>query len=127
MGALRLRDLKGNYLRTAPAGTRTTPPLIEKLGLWIDPDGVMFLPEGTAASTNIVKPENASADFLFCPANELFSMRLADELKVPVPQVSLRHPLGCTGLRGESRTAFGTRSFVAHECRLAGCHFQGHW
>ncbi len=29
MGALRLRDLKGNYLRTAPAGTRTTPPLIE--------------------------------------------------------------------------------------------------
>ncbi|GAB1392992.1 type II toxin-antitoxin system HipA family toxin [Rhodocyclaceae bacterium] len=29
MGALRLRDLKGNYLRTTPAGTRTTPPLIE--------------------------------------------------------------------------------------------------
>lgn len=63
----------------------------EKLGLRIDPDGVMFLPEGTAASTHIVKPENASADFPFCPANEFFCMRLADELKVPVPQVSLRH------------------------------------
>lgn len=63
----------------------------EKLGLRIDPDGAMFLPEGTAASTHIVKPENASADFPFCPANEFFCMRLADELKVPVPQVSLRH------------------------------------
>ncbi len=63
----------------------------EKLGLRIDPDGVMLLPEGTAASTHIVKPENASADFPFCPANEFFCMRLADELKVPVPQVSLRH------------------------------------
>lgn len=63
----------------------------EKLALRIDPDGVMLLPEGTAASTHIVKPENASADFPFCPANEFFCMRLADELKVPVPQVSLRH------------------------------------
>ncbi len=63
----------------------------EKLGLRIDPDGVMLLPEGTAASTHIVKPENGSADFPFCPANEFFCMRLADELKVPVPQVSLRH------------------------------------
>jgi len=63
----------------------------EKLGLRLDPDGAMFLPEGTAASTHIVKPENASADFPFCPANEFFCMRLADELKVPVPQVSLRH------------------------------------
>jgi serine/threonine-protein kinase HipA len=63
----------------------------EKLGLRLDPDGAMFLPEGTAASTHIVKPENASADFPFCPANEFFCMRLADELKVPVPKVSLRH------------------------------------
>jgi serine/threonine-protein kinase HipA len=63
----------------------------EKLGLRLDPDGAMFLPEGTAAPTHIVKPENASADFPFCPANEFFCMRLADELKVPVPKVSLRH------------------------------------
>lgn len=29
LGALRLRDDKGNYLRTAPAGVRVTPPLVE--------------------------------------------------------------------------------------------------
>ncbi|MEW6514978.1 MAG: HipA domain-containing protein [Pseudomonadota bacterium] len=63
----------------------------EKLGLRIDAQGAMFLPEGTAASTHIVKPENASADFPFCPANEFFCMRLAAELKVPVPQVDLLH------------------------------------
>lgn len=63
----------------------------EKLGLRIDAHGAMFLPEGTAASTHIVKPENASADFAFCPANEFFCMRLAAELKVPVPSVDLRH------------------------------------
>ncbi|MDX9944163.1 MAG: HipA domain-containing protein [Azonexus sp.] len=63
----------------------------EKLGLRIDAHGSMFLPEGTAASTHIVKPENASADFPFCPANEFFCMRLAAELKVPVPQVDLLH------------------------------------
>lgn len=63
----------------------------EKLGLRIDAHGAMFLPEGTAASTHIVKPENASADFPFCPANEFFCMRLAAELKVPVPQVDLLH------------------------------------
>lgn len=63
----------------------------EKLGLRIDTHGAMFLPEGTAASTHIVKPENASADFPFCPANEFFCMRLASELKVPVPEVNLLH------------------------------------
>lgn len=63
----------------------------EKLGLRIDAHGAMFLPEGTAASTHIVKPENASADFPFCPANEFFCMRLAAELKVPVPLVDLLH------------------------------------
>ncbi len=63
----------------------------EKLGLRIDTQGAMFLPEGTAASTHIVKPENASADFPFCPANEFFCMRLAAELKVPVPNVDLKH------------------------------------
>ncbi|WIM06273.1 MAG: HipA domain-containing protein [Candidatus Nitricoxidivorans perseverans] len=63
----------------------------EKLGLRIDAYGAMFLPEGTAASTHIVKPENASADFPFCPANEFFCMRLAAELKVPVPLVDLLH------------------------------------
>lgn len=63
----------------------------EKLGLRIDASGAMFLPEGSAPSTHIVKPENASADFPHCPANEFFCMRLAHELKVPVPAVGLLH------------------------------------
>lgn len=63
----------------------------EKLGLRIAANGDLFLPEGTAASTHIVKPENASADFPFCPANEFFCMRLAAELKLPVPLVDLLH------------------------------------
>ena len=63
----------------------------EKLGLRIDAHGAMFLPEGTAASTHIVKPENASLDFPLCPANEFFCMRLAAELGVPVPGVDLLH------------------------------------
>lgn len=63
----------------------------EKLGLHIDAHGAMFLPEGSAPSTHIVKPENASADFPHCPANEFFCMRLARELKVPVPAVGLLH------------------------------------
>ncbi|MFZ3221848.1 MAG: HipA domain-containing protein [Rugosibacter sp.] len=63
----------------------------EKLGLRIDANGAMLLPEGSAPSTHIVKPENASADFPHCPANEFFCMRLAHELKVPVPAVGLLH------------------------------------
>lgn len=63
----------------------------EKLGLRIEATGQIFLPEGTAASTHIVKPENASSDFPFCPANEFFCMRLARLLGLPVPEVDLLH------------------------------------
>lgn len=63
----------------------------EKLGLRIDASGALFLPEGIAASTHIVKPENASLDFPFCPANEFFCMRLASELGIRVPAVDLLH------------------------------------
>ena len=63
----------------------------EKLGLLIRDDGSMFLPTGNSASTHIVKPENISPDFPFCPANEFFCMKLARELKLPVPEVTLLH------------------------------------
>lgn len=65
-------------------------PRREGLALRIDADGAMFLPEGAAPSTHIVKPENISVDFPF-PANEFFCMRLARELRVSVPVVSLMH------------------------------------
>ena len=63
----------------------------EKLALHINQNGVMFLPEGNAASTHIVKPDNVSTEFPYCPANEFFCMRLAHELGVLVPTVDLRH------------------------------------
>lgn len=72
-------------LRMSLAGTQ------EKLGARIDSSGAMFLPQGSAPSTQIIKPENASTDFPFCPANEFFCMRLARELRVPVPTVGLLH------------------------------------
>lgn len=74
-----------NELRMSLAGAQ------EKLGLRIDAAGNMFIPQGSAASTHIVKPDNASSDFPFCPANEFFCMRLARELAVPVPPVDLLH------------------------------------
>jgi len=61
-----------------------------KLGVRMK-DDALFLPQGAAASTHILKPENQQADFPFCPANEFFCMRLAAELGLPVPDVSLRH------------------------------------
>jgi serine/threonine-protein kinase HipA len=63
----------------------------EKLGVRIDASGAMYLPEGSAPSTHIIKPENVSGDFPFCPANEFFCMRLARALQVPVPEVDLLH------------------------------------
>lgn len=63
----------------------------EKLGVRINQNGAMFLPEGAAASSHIVKPENVSTDFPFCPANEFFCMQLARTLKLPVPAVDLLH------------------------------------
>lgn len=61
-----------------------------KLGIRVK-DDAMFLPQGAAASTHILKPGNQQADFPFCPANEYFCMRLAIDLGLPVPNVSLRH------------------------------------
>lgn len=63
----------------------------EKLALRIDASGALFLPEGSSPSTHIVKPENVSVDFPFCTANEFFCMRLASELRLPVPTAGLLH------------------------------------
>jgi len=61
-----------------------------KLGVRVKADA-FFLPQGAAASTHILKPENQQVDFPFCPANEFFCMRLAAELGLPVPDLSLHH------------------------------------
>jgi len=61
-----------------------------KLGVRVKDDD-LFLPQGAAASTHILKPENQHSDFPFCPANEFFCMQLAAQLNLPVPDISLRH------------------------------------
>ncbi len=50
-----------------------------------------FLPQGTAASSHILKPDNNNSNFEFCPANEYFCMRLASDLNINVPDVELLH------------------------------------
>jgi serine/threonine-protein kinase HipA len=54
-------------------------------------DDAFFLPAG-AASSHIIKPENARPErYPFCPANERFCMALAREVGLPVPETSLLH------------------------------------
>jgi serine/threonine-protein kinase HipA len=62
-----------------------------KLGVrWNGRD--FFLPRGGAASSHILKPENARPEhFPFCPANEHFCMTLARTLGLPAPVTTLLH------------------------------------
>ncbi len=54
--------------------------------------GKMFLLPEHAASSSILKPDNARPDlFPFCPANEHFCMTLARETGIPAPATELLH------------------------------------
>jgi len=61
-----------------------------KLGV-LYKEAAFYLPKGNAASSHIIKPENVSPNFPFCPANEYFCMKLAEAIELPVPSVSLFH------------------------------------
>jgi serine/threonine-protein kinase HipA len=61
----------------------------EKLAIHMKEDSSMWLPEGVAASTHILKPDNFNGDFPFCPANEWLCMNLASALGLPAPKVNL--------------------------------------
>lgn len=63
----------------------------DKLAVFIDADKQMYLPDGGASSTHIIKPENINRNFPFMPANEYFCMCLAGALKLNVPKVDLMH------------------------------------
>ncbi len=52
-------------------------------------DNQFFLPEGRAASSHILKPENNNVEFIFCPANEFFCMQLANALAINVASTRL--------------------------------------
>lgn len=61
-----------------------------KIGMKVE-DQQFFLPQGTAPSSHILKPDNNNPDFEFCPANEYFCMCLARALDLNVPDVELLH------------------------------------
>jgi serine/threonine-protein kinase HipA len=54
-------------------------------------DGALYEPTGNEASTHILKPDNASADYPATVINEYLVMRLAQALGMPVPQVERRY------------------------------------
>lgn len=63
----------------------------DKLAVVIDNEKKFYLPNGSASSTHIIKPENINTQFPFMPANEYFCMRLAHKLGLSVPDVQLLH------------------------------------
>lgn len=61
----------------------------EKIALHIDNSGNFFMPEGAAASSIILKPENRNPLYAFCPANEWFCMTLADKVGLSAPAADI--------------------------------------
>lgn len=81
------KSKKGIPMMTANGGPgMSLPGTQEKLTLRIE-EGSFFLPQGAAASTHILKPENVL--YPFCPANEWFAMNLAREVGLPTAKASL--------------------------------------
>lgn len=63
----------------------------DKLPVYVDAEGELFLPKGRAASSHLLKFE--SREFKQLPANELFNLRLASEVGLTTVRSSLR-PIG---------------------------------
>lgn len=70
----------------------------EKLPVVVDGSGNLFDPVGSVASTHILKPDVLSENYPASAVNEWFCARLAQELKLPVPTVSLRYLPSCVYL-----------------------------
>lgn len=67
----------------------------EKLPIVIGEDGALFDPVGAQISTHILKPNSLSAFYPDSAVNEWFCARVAQELKLPVPKVTLRYVPSC--------------------------------
>ncbi len=50
----------------------------------------LFEPKGSESSTHILKPDSRNPSYPHSVINEYFCMRLADTVKLPVPEVSMR-------------------------------------
>ncbi|MFV1982218.1 MAG: HipA domain-containing protein [Thiohalomonadales bacterium] len=97
------RELPHNELRARIANTANSSLLASSENLHMSLAGVQnklavlyednkfSLPEGTGASSHILKPDNNNTNFKFCPANEFFCMRLAREFGLKTPETKLLH------------------------------------
>lgn len=63
----------------------------EKLLVVMDETGALYDPIGAQASTHILKPNALSGFYPASAANEWFCARVAQEMKLPVPEVKLIH------------------------------------
>jgi serine/threonine-protein kinase HipA len=61
-----------------------------KLGVYIDAVDRLFLPNGSAPTSHILKPDNHNAKHPNIAANEYFCMQLANQIGLNVPDTSYR-------------------------------------
>ncbi len=87
----RIRNMPKTPLIAAAPKKMSLAGAQDKLLVCIDAKGNLFEPVGSAASTHILKPDAVSAHYPCSAANEWFCAKLASKLKLPVPQVELRH------------------------------------
>lgn len=62
-----------------------------KLAVTVGANDLLFEPEGSRASTHILKPDHPDTDYPHSVANEWFTMRLAARLSLDVPTVARRY------------------------------------
>jgi serine/threonine-protein kinase HipA len=67
----------------------------EKLPVVMDADGNLFEPIGSQISTHILKPDALSEHYPASAINEWYCARIAQELGLPVPPVTLRYVPSC--------------------------------
>ncbi len=70
----------------------------EKLPVVMDSEGSLYEPVGSRISTHILKPDALSEHYPASAVNEWYCARIAQELLLPVPPVSLRYVPSCVYL-----------------------------
>ncbi len=89
---LQERHLQRPFLSSNPRAGMSLAGAQDKLGLRYDPSsGELYDTVGTSPSTHIAKPDTRNHHFAPSALNEYLIMRLAQELKLPVPPVYLLH------------------------------------
>lgn len=94
----RIAALPRTALGTAAPKRMSLAGAQEKLPVVLDDAGQLFEPVGAQISTHILKPDVASEHYPFSAVNEWFCARVAQELGLPIPPVTLRFVPSCVYL-----------------------------